>query len=164
MLDLDSDPGHLKFHSLRDCPRLCLWPVTEPLSKDPMKFSKERILSRKDKSNGFGYTDLPNIEKINTIDIEHEIDRNSPPFKKAIIESRRLTDSDLSLFQRLKLGLFGQAYVGHRIRTGWEGSLPFFVLRCPIHGLVEDYPHGYGYRLDCPRCQRAEALLIKFAG
>jgi len=74
--------------------------------------------------------------------------------------------------QRLELFLTGIAYVGHRRRPGWKGSLPFFAFRCPIHGIVEDYPHGYytkedigtwnipiytdGVRskLSCPRCRR----------
>ena len=58
----------------------------------------------------------------------------------------------MNAFQRLELFLTGSAYVGHRTRPGWKGSLPFYVFRCPKHGLVEDYPHGYNGRLDCPMC------------
>ena len=58
----------------------------------------------------------------------------------------------LNPFQRLELFLTGKVYVGHRGRPGW-GPLPFYAFRCPIHGIVEDYPHGYGEHLDCPRCR-----------
>lgn len=58
----------------------------------------------------------------------------------------------MSLWQRLKMRLSGYVYVGHRTRPGWQGSLPFYAFRCPEHGLVESYPHGYEQRLECPRC------------
>jgi len=60
----------------------------------------------------------------------------------------------MNFLQRLELFLTGRAYVGHRRLTGWKGSLPFFAFKCPKHGIVEDYPHGYNSRLDCPRCKR----------
>ena len=55
--------------------------------------------------------------------------------------------------QRLELILNGRAYIGHRTQPGWNNTLPFFAFRCPEHGIVEDYPHGYYSRLDCPLCQ-----------
>jgi len=58
----------------------------------------------------------------------------------------------MNALQRLELFLAGRAYVGHRRRPGWMGPLPFFAFRCPIHGIVEGYPHGYNDRLDCPFC------------
>jgi len=139
-------------------------PVTEPLSNDSSKLNKENNLSRKDKTKGLGYTDLPNIEKIQNIEFEKGVHKTSPSHKRSIIESERLTDSDLTRSQRFKLRLSGYVYIGHRTRTGWNGPLPFFAFRCPVHGLVEDYPHGYSDRLDCPRCQREEKLLREFIG
>jgi hypothetical protein len=126
-----------------------------------IEFSKERDLSRNDRSKGLRYTELPNIEKIKVVDIEREVSRATPLFKKTAI-NKTLTESELSLIQRLRLGLIGQVYVGHRIQAGWKGSLPFFAFRCPVHGLVDDYPHGYTDRLDCPRCQRENDFLRKF--
>ena len=58
----------------------------------------------------------------------------------------------MNALQRLELFLTGRAYVGHRRRPGWKGTLPFFAFKCPIHGIVIDYPHGYHERLDCPLC------------
>lgn len=55
--------------------------------------------------------------------------------------------------QRLRMWATGRVYVGHRTREGWRGSLPFYAFRCPIHGVVEDYPRGYAERLSCPRCR-----------
>ena len=60
----------------------------------------------------------------------------------------------MNLLQRLELLMNGRAYIGHRKRPGWKAALPFYVFRCPVHGLVEDYPHGYRERLDCPHCFR----------
>lgn len=129
-----------------------------------MKFSKERNLSRKNKSKRLGHTDLPDIERIQTVEGERGVRHTSPSFKRTIIETSRLTDSDLSMPKRIKLRLFGQAYIGHRVRAEWKGTLPFYAFRCHIHGLVEDYPHGYSDRLDCPRCQREERLLRELIG
>ena len=61
---------------------------------------------------------------------------------------------ELSFYQRMILRTSGHVYVGHETRPGWSGSLPFYVFKCPKHGLVKDYPHGYGYRLDCPLCTK----------
>ena len=59
----------------------------------------------------------------------------------------------LSLLQRLKLQLSGYVYVGDRQREGWKGPIPFYAFMCPIHGLVEDYPHYHSQRLECPECR-----------
>ncbi len=55
----------------------------------------------------------------------------------------------------MALALFGRSYVGDMTRPGWRGSLPFYVFRCPKHGLVMNYEQGYERRLDCPLCQLA---------
>jgi hypothetical protein len=57
----------------------------------------------------------------------------------------------LTLRQRIVLRLTGRVYLEHRTRPGWSGALPFYAFRCPRHGIVVDYPHGYSDRLDCPR-------------
>ena len=54
------------------------------------------------------------------------------------------------------LRLNGHVYIGHKTREGWRGSLPFYAFHCPVHGLVENYPHGYKKRLECPRCLEEE--------
>ena len=144
------------------CPRMCWGSVTEPLSNNSIKLSKESNLSRRDKTKELGYTDLPNIEKIQNIEFEKVVHKTSPSHKMSIKESERLIDSDLTVSQRFKLRLYGYVYIGHRTRTGWNDPLPFFAFRCPVHGLVEDYPHGNSDRLDCPRCQREESLLREF--
>ena len=58
----------------------------------------------------------------------------------------------MNLWQRFNLWLRGYVYMGHRRRPGWSGSLPFYMFRCPIHGLVENYPAGYEEKLRCPHC------------
>lgn len=54
---------------------------------------------------------------------------------------------------RIIMTLQGYVYVGHRMRDGWRGPLPFYKFKCPVHGEVEDYPHGYAQRLECPLCK-----------
>ena len=49
----------------------------------------------------------------------------------------------LNLFQKIILKLQGHVFIENRTRPGWSGSLPFYMFWCPIHGLVEDYAHGY---------------------
>jgi len=61
-------------------------------------------------------------------------------------------DIKLGAIQKLKLKLFGRVFIGKEIHPGWKDYIPFYVFRCPEHGLVKDYPHGYRNRLDCPRC------------
>ena len=61
-------------------------------------------------------------------------------------------DPRIRLLQRLRLQLSGYVYVGDRQRDGWKGALPHYAFQCPVHGLVESYPHGYEQRLECPRC------------
>ena len=65
--------------------------------------------------------------------------------------------------QRLEIRLLGKAFLGYRARDGWRQPLPFYAFRCPVHGLVEDYPHGYAKRLDCPLCSREELASIRVA-
>jgi len=67
-------------------------------------------------------------------------------------------DPRISLLQRLKLQLSGYVYVGDRQRDEWKCSLPHYVFRCPVHGLVESYPHGYEQRLECPICREEKTV------
>ena len=60
--------------------------------------------------------------------------------------------TELSLFKRLVLWLCGHIYIGSRSMPGWSGPLPFYAFRCPVHGLVVDYPRGFNDRLRCPLC------------
>ena len=65
--------------------------------------------------------------------------------------------------QRIEIKLLGKAFMGYRARDGWRQPLPFYAFRCPVHGYVEDYPHGYAERLDCPLCSREELASIRVA-
>jgi len=49
----------------------------------------------------------------------------------------------------------GSAPTERRSRPGWRGELQFYAFRCPVHGLVENYPQGYGEVLVCPECKAA---------
>ena len=61
-------------------------------------------------------------------------------------------DPRISLINRLKLQLNGYIYVEDRIKPGWREPLPFYLIKCPVHGYVESYPHGYDKKIICPIC------------
>jgi len=66
-----------------------------------------------------------------------------------------MNENKLTWVQRLKLYLFGHVYVEHRQQPGWKGPLPYYIFKCPEHGLVVDYPSGYNRILRCPLCTEA---------
>ena len=57
-------------------------------------------------------------------------------------------DPRITLIDRLR----GYIYLEDRTEPDWEDSLPFYLFKCPIHGYVESYPHGYKKKLVCPKC------------
>lgn len=59
----------------------------------------------------------------------------------------------LSLTQKIRLRLFGIAPTEKKTLPGWRGEIQFYAFRCPVHGIVEDYPHGYRQVLRCRKCQ-----------
>lgn len=64
-------------------------------------------------------------------------------------------DPRIKLIERLRLQLEGHVYVGNKMKEGWKEPIPHYIFMCPIHGLVEDYPHGYQQRLECPLCKQS---------
>lgn len=87
---------------------------------------------------------------------------DNPRLHERVIDNRSSSDSTLPLMRRLQLKLIGYAYIGHRRQPSWKGHLPFYAFKCGVHGLVEDYPHGYNKRLDCPLCLREDELIKVF--
>ena len=63
-------------------------------------------------------------------------------------------DPRIRLIERLKIQLKGHVYVGDKKEDGWKDELPYFAFKCPKHGIVYDYPHGYKQRLECPLCRK----------
>ena len=64
------------------------------------------------------------------------------------------TDEPIKLdaVQNLILRIMRRVQVGHIMEPGWSAPLPLYVFRCPTHGLVKGYSHGYKSHLACPRC------------
>jgi len=58
----------------------------------------------------------------------------------------------LSITQRIRLKLFGITPTEKKILPGWRGEIQFYAFTCTIHGIVEDYPHGYRQVLRCRKC------------
>ncbi|MFH2111776.1 MAG: hypothetical protein ABIJ47_11020 [Candidatus Bathyarchaeota archaeon] len=67
------------------------------------------------------------------------------------------TEPGLSLIQRIQLLIAGSASTEMRRRPGWRGEIQFYAFRCPVHGIVENYPQGHSQTLKCPRCSDAHA-------
>ena len=59
---------------------------------------------------------------------------------------------ELSTFQKLRLRIFGHVKVGTRMKKGWRAPIMHYAFKCPKHGIVEDYPHGFRHELRCPKC------------
>ncbi len=77
--------------------------------------------------------------------------------KQSVIDSS-LHTMKLTLIQKIKLKINGRVYLEHRTKHGWRGSLPFYAFRCPIHGIVIDYPHGVDDSLSCTKCWEEKFL------
>jgi predicted transcriptional regulator len=61
-------------------------------------------------------------------------------------------DARIDFLNKLKLKLNGYVYVGDEKKPGWDKPLPFYIFKCPIHGIVKSYAKGYKKRLQCPEC------------
>jgi len=62
----------------------------------------------------------------------------------------------LTTIQRIRLEILGITPTEKRTHPGWRGELQFYAFKCPIHGIVEDYPHGYRQVLRCRKCQNEQ--------
>ena len=71
------------------------------------------------------------------------------------VEKPRNAPIRLNLLQRIKLMITGAVPTSRRSRPGWTGSLQFYAFKCPVHGLVENYPQGYEKALRCPYCDNS---------
>jgi len=40
------------------------------------------------------------------------------------------------------------------MKEGWKAPIPHYAFRCPIHGIVVNYAHGFNQRLECPECRK----------
>jgi len=58
----------------------------------------------------------------------------------------------LTGLQKLRLMIGGRVFVGMKKKVGWVGSRPAYVFRCPDHGLVESFTHGFDRLLICSEC------------
>ena len=62
---------------------------------------------------------------------------------------------EYSFVQKLLIAFFGGMPVGERKLPHWDQDkvpIMFYAFNCQIHGIVENYPHGYSRRLICPKC------------
>ncbi|MCW4014643.1 MAG: hypothetical protein NWF07_16875 [Candidatus Bathyarchaeota archaeon] len=63
------------------------------------------------------------------------------------------TQVKLTTLQRIRLEILGITPTKKRRQPGWSGELQFYAFKCPTHGIVEDYPHGYRQILRCRKCR-----------
>jgi len=70
------------------------------------------------------------------------------------VEKPHKTHVRLSLLQKIRLLVTGAVPTSRRSRPGWSGNLQFYAFKCPVHGLVENYPQAYERVLRCPYCYK----------
>ena len=58
----------------------------------------------------------------------------------------------LNVIDRIRLELFGSTYIGVNKKSGWKNSVPFYLYKCPKHGIVTTYAKGHKQYLTCPKC------------
>ena len=68
------------------------------------------------------------------------------------------TQLQLTFTQKIRLELLGITPTEKKKLPGWKGELQFYAFKCPIHGIVEDYPHGYRQVLRCRKCRTSELV------
>jgi len=51
-----------------------------------------------------------------------------------------------------KLALFGHVEVGTIMKEGWSVPSALYVMKCSVHGRVENYIRG-GRTIECPQCK-----------
>jgi hypothetical protein len=61
----------------------------------------------------------------------------------------------LTFTQKIRLELLGITPTEKKKLPGWKGELQFYAFKCPVHGIVEDYPHGYRQVLSCRKCRKS---------
>ena len=59
---------------------------------------------------------------------------------------------NLSLRQRFTLRLLGEVYFGMETPSGATAPLPMYVVKCSVHGLFKDTPHGFEGKMPCRKC------------
>ena len=64
----------------------------------------------------------------------------------------------LTLTQKIRLEILGITPTEKKKLPGWKGELQFYAFKCPTHGIVEDYPHGYRQVLSCKKCNKPELV------
>jgi len=58
----------------------------------------------------------------------------------------------MTRWQKIKLAIFGSAFLRMEQRERWIGSVSIYVIRCRKHGIFQDYKHGFYGRFRCPEC------------
>lgn len=59
-----------------------------------------------------------------------------------------------TFFQRRQIAVCGYIEIGNVMKPGWKEPIPHYLFRCPKHGYVVGYAHGYDQRLTCPKCHK----------
>ncbi len=68
---------------------------------------------------------------------------------------------EFSWFKRIVIQTRGYAYLVDHMRHRWRASLPFYIVKCHEHGIVEDVPHSHSGHLTCPICSRRKHIGLR---
>lgn len=64
----------------------------------------------------------------------------------------QLNSPKLTLFQKLRVKLFGSCKIGYIKEEGWRDKIPLFAFYCNKHGIISSVPMGFNQMLVCPSC------------
>lgn len=60
--------------------------------------------------------------------------------------------ANLNFIQKMRISLFGSAFLGNHQRIGWMKPLPLYAFQCTKHGLQVGHPAGWKQSLICLTC------------
>jgi hypothetical protein len=58
----------------------------------------------------------------------------------------------ISLWKKIRIRVFGSAYLNDMIINSDSDPLPIYLFKCPVHGIQKNYPSGWKKYLKCPVC------------
>jgi hypothetical protein len=59
---------------------------------------------------------------------------------------------ELSVFQRLRIQVFGNSFLNYIKPAGYSSAVPIFAVKCSRHDIYLDTPHGNSKYFQCHDC------------
>lgn len=68
---------------------------------------------------------------------------------------------NLSLWKRISLRVFGEAFVGYIKPHGYSDYVEIYLAKCHTHGLFYVSPNGYCKKKYCTKCIKEQLVKLK---